>query len=391
MPGWWTLGKIRASWAQVGGDTYPYVLDQTYSFYGGGIDHLGKNLGQIKQTTNPNRDLVPLTSTETEIGLDIGFFQNRLGLDISFYMQTTTDDIMPASIPISSGYGETWINVGEVENKGYEILLTGSPFRGKFSWDIGINFAENRNKVIKISDEIDRTTGAGSAESTIRTFSAFLGYWEGEPYGVISGFKQKVVNGQKVIDSNGFPVREDSLVIIGNGIHPFTGGITNTFSFKGWSLNFLIDFKLGGDIYSGTNEIMTANGLHKQTLNGRADSLLSEGVDDTGEPLSIWVPKEVVPDYWRRYSNMSEYFIYDASFVRLRQVTLGYTFPDQWLNKTPFSYINLSFVGRNLALLYRNTENIDPESTYNNYSVQGLELGSVPPSRSYGFNLKIRF
>jgi len=391
MPSWWDLGKIRASWAQVGGATTPYNLYQTYSFYNGGTDHLGRSLGQIEQTINPNQDLVPLTSTEAEIGLDIGFFNNRLGLDISFYDQTTRDDIIPATIPQSSGYGQTWINVGEVENRGYEVLLRGSPIRREFTWDIEINFAENRNKVIKISDEIDRTTGIGSPATRSRTGDAFLGYWEGEPYSVISGFKQKMINGQKVIDSNGFPVRNDSLVIMGYGIHPYTGGISNTFSLKGFYLSFLIDVKLGADIHSGTNGQMTSKGLHKQTLTGRADSLLSTGVDETGEPLSVWVTQDKTSEYWWAYGSIANNFMYDASFIRLRQLTFGYTFPEHLLSKTPFSFINLSFVARNLALLYHNTENIDPESTYNNYSLQGLEYSGVPPTRTYGFNLQMKF
>jgi TonB-linked SusC/RagA family outer membrane protein len=387
MPGWWNLAKIRASWAQVGGDTNPYVLDLTYRMYGLGGGHLGRVLGDIRQWSNPNRDLVPLTSTEFEVGMDVGFFNNRLGFDVSFYLQKTTDDIIPATIPVSSGFGSTWINIGEMENKGYEVLLTGSPFRGNFNWDIQINYAENHNKVIKISDEIEETRVEQS-----RTRTAFLGYMEGEPYGVITGYKPKIINGEKVIDPiTGYPVRNDSLVIIGYGIHPYTGGITNTFTFKGWSLSFLVDVKLGADIHSGTNTVMTQRGLHKQTLAGRADSLLSSGVDLEGQVADVWIPREDLRDYWYRYAQISDYFIYDASFVRLRQLTFGYTFPARWLNKTPFSHVNISFVGRNLALLYKNTENIDPESTYNNHSVQGLEYGVVPPSRSYGFNLQIRF
>jgi hypothetical protein len=389
MPGWWNIGKIRASWAQVGGDTYEYVLDQTYSLHG---DHLGQALGQITQTINPNRELVPLTSTETEVGLDVGLFNNRLGLDISIYKQKTTDDIIPATIPISSGYAETWINIGEMENKGYEVLLTGRPVKGQFSWDIAINYAENHNTVIKISDEIDKSTGMWGEYTTSRSENASVGYWEGEPYGVISGFKQKFVNGEKEINPvTGSPVRNDSLVIIGHGIHPYTGGITNTFNYKGWILSFLIDVKFGADIHSGTNDRMTRNGLHQQTLEGRADSLLSTGVDETGTTVNVWVPKEELEYYWSDYRRISDNFIYDASFVRLRQLTFGYTFPNRWLDKTPFSNIYLSFVARNLFLIYSNTENIDPESTYNNLSVQGLEFSGVPPSRSYGFNIQLRF
>ena len=395
MPAWWNIGKIRASWAQVGGDTNPYNLDQTYSLIGEG--HLGQALAEISQNTEPNRELDPLTSTETEVGLNLGFFNNRLGLDVAFYIQNTTNDIVPAQLPRSSGYEATWINVGEIENKGYEILLTGSPIRGNFSWDIELNFSENRSKVVKISEELDKYRPP-MWESAHRSLLAFIEHREGEPYGAIVGYEQLKVDGNPVIDENGYPVRYDTLKILGYGVHPYTGGVNNTFSFKGWNLSFLIDFKFGADIFSGTDRLLTAAGMHKQTLEGRADSLLSSGVDMDGQELNVWIPGENLQFYWWHFvwphwgfPGISEPFIYDASFVKLRQVTFGYTFPDRWLRKTPFSHLSLSFVGRNLAVLYKKTDNIDPESTYNNTNCQGLELSGVPPARSYGFNLNVRF
>ena len=181
-------------------------------------------------------------------------------------------------------------------------------------------------------------------------------------------------------------------MILGFGVPPYIGGITNTFSYKGLNLSFLVDFKFGGDIFSGTNHVMTNKGFHKQTLEGRADGLISTGVDITGnEIISVEIPPEELQYYWQEYSKISEHYIYDASFIKLRQVIFGYTFPDRLLGKTPFSYLNLSFVGRNLALLYSKTENIDPESPYNNTNQQGLEYFGVPPTRSYGFNLRVRF
>jgi len=384
MPDWWNLAKIRGSWAQVGGGTWPYNLDLTYGIRG--IRHLGRVLGTMSGSV-PNRDLVPLTSTETEVGFDVSFFNNRLGMDLAVYIQETTDEIIGAALPGSSGYWSTIINIGKIENKGYEILLTANPIRGIFSWNIEFNYAENHNKVIKISDEVVKDIGPES-----RTRTAFVGDWEGEPSSVICGYKQKLVNGKKVIDPvTGYQVRNDSLVILGYGVHPYTGGMTNTFSYKGWNLSFLVDFKFGGDIHSGTNDRMTRSGLHKQTLVGREEGLTSTGVDVNGQEISVEIPKENLQHYWDQYAQISDNFIYDASFVKLRQVTFGYTFPDRWLRYTPFSYLNLSFVARNLLLLYSKTENIDPESTYNNGRMQGLEYLGVPPTRTYGFNLRVRF
>jgi TonB-linked SusC/RagA family outer membrane protein len=389
MPSWWNIGKIRASWAQVGGSTTPYNLELTYSLYGEG--HLGAALGQIGgkpwATPNPNKKLVPLTSTETEVGLELGLFNNRIGLDVSLYDQETTDDIVPVYIPGSSGFNQTWINVGKIENRGYEILLTGSPVRGSFSWDIAFNFAENRTKVIRISDEMDKYR-----VDRARTRDTYIEHWEGEPYSAIVGYKQKMVDENPVIDSlSGYPVRNDALEILGYGVPPYTGGVTNTLSFKGWNLSFLIDFKFGGHIFSGTNHRMTEYGLHKQTLDGRSGGMMTSGVNINGEAINILVADSLLENYWEQYVLISDHFIYDASFVKLRQVILGYTFPELWLNKTPFKFIRLSFVGRNLALLYSKTENIDPESTYNNTNAQGLEYFGAPQTKSYGFNLLLRF
>jgi hypothetical protein len=383
---------LRASWAQVGGDFDPYNLNLNYELISGG--HRNMILGTIANNSNPNKFLVPLTSTELEAGFEIGLFNNRLTTDVSIYQQETTDDIIPVSIPNASGYSSTWINVGKIQNKGFEILLTIRPVQRAVLWDIQINYAQNHNEVIKISDETYRIR-PDWYYGTSRTFDAFIEFWEGHPFSSIVGFKQDTINGNGVIDANtGFPVRKDSLVILGNGVHPYVGGVTNTFSFKGWTLGFLVDFKFGADIYSGTNHQMTRQGLHKQTLlgkTGRKYGLLSSGVDRTGEPVDVWIPPDELESYWSNYSRISEHYIYDASFVKLRQVIFGYSFPARILNKTPFSYLNLSFVGRNLLLLYSNTENLDPESFYNTSNYQGLEYFSIPSTRSYGFNLQVRF
>jgi len=391
MSSWWNTGKIRASWAQVGGATTPYNLDLVYETYG--QRHLGATLGRIAgRGTNPNRELVPLTSTETEVGIELGFINNRIGLDVSLYDQETTDDIVAIFIPGSSGFDRTWINVGKIENKGYEILLTGRPVSGSFSWNIAVNFAENRSKVIKISDEetMFREEHMRSFSES-RTRTAYIEHWEGEPYGAIVGYEQLKMNGDPVIDFQGYPVRNDTPKILGYGVHPYTGGIVNTFTYKGWDLSFLVDFKFGGDIFSGSNHRMTEYGLHKQTLEGRDGGFMSVGVDEEGAALNVWIADSLLQNYWEQYVRISDYFIYDASFAKLRQVILGYTFPERWLSKTPFRNISLSLVGRNLLLLYSKMENVDPESTYNNTNSQGLEYPGAPQTRSFGFNLRVIF
>jgi hypothetical protein len=206
------------------------------------------------------------------------------------------------------------------------------------------------------------------------------------------GFRQKKINGIGVIEPNtGYPIRNDSKEILGEGIHPYFGGINNTLSFKGFHFGFLIDFKFGGSIYSGTNRQMTRSGIHKQTLEGREEGLVSTGVNESGQEISVTIPRDSLQYYWKEYTSISENFIYDASYVKLRQVIFGYNFPSRLLRKTPFTALNLSLVGRNLALLYSQTENVDPESFYNTSNYRGLEMFTVPATRTYGFNLSVKF
>ena len=203
---------------------------------------------------------------------------------------------------------------------------------------------------------------------------------------------------QKVYDADGLPVRDGKLYVLGSGIHPYTGGLNNSFSWKNWNLGFLIDFKAGGDLYTGTNVNAYGSGLHKATLVGREDGLSISGVDEEGVPGQWIIPGTsadpaaiIVQDYYGRYNDITEYFVQDASYVKLRQLVFGYNLPSSMLQNTPLTSVSLSFVGRNLWLMYSKTDNVDPESTYNTSNGQGLEWLGVPQTRSYGFNLNVKF
>jgi outer membrane receptor protein involved in Fe transport len=385
LPAWWTAGKVRASWAQVGGATSAYKTSLTYR-----LDpaHNGYPQGFITQSSIPNPDLKPLTSTEWEVGFDVRFFENRLGLDFTYYNQLTTDDILDASISESSGFGATTVNIGEMENSGIEFLLTANPVRGDFNWDVSFNIAHNTSNVISLGSGLDRLY-----VNEPRTRWAFIYHAVGEPYSSIYGFTHNSIGGQKMYDTGGGPVPTDTISLIGNAIHPVTGGITNTLTWKNFVLSFLIDFKLGGDIYSGTNARLISWGYHQMTLEGRdpaAEKTVS-GVDSEGAPFNYTIPWDEINGYWYDYSRCSEYMMYDASFFKLRQLTLGYNLPQSILDRTPFTYVNLSFVGRNLALLWDKMDNVDPESMYRNSNDQGFDYFGLPHTKSYGFNLRVRF
>jgi hypothetical protein len=393
LPSWLSFGKIRASWAQVGNanSVGPY---QTTLLYGAGNIHVGRPLGGFSSGSNfPNPNLVPFTSTEYEVGLDVRFFNNRLGIDFTYYDQKTTDDILNASISRASGFTTTTVNLGEMENKGIELLLTGTPIRGPLTWDISLNFAKNNSKVVSL---IEGQTEVRGEEPRTRT--VFIKHIVGFPYGMITGQKQlRDPNGQLVYDSSGTPQPDNSYQIIGRGVPDFTGGLNNSISWKGVNLAFLIDFKYGGDIYSGTNVRMTQAGYTKQTLQGRAgeEPLVITGVTKDGagfKPFTKTLTPGEARNYWAQLgSRAAERFVYDASFIKLRQVTLGYTLPRKIFEGTPIRNVMLSFVARNLAILYKDVPNIDPESSYTSSNSQGLDYFGNPATRSYGVNLRATF
>jgi outer membrane receptor protein involved in Fe transport len=400
LPEWLSFGKLRAAWGQVGNanSVAPY---RTRISYGAGISHLGRPLGGLTSGENlPNPDLIPFTSTEIEFGLEARFFQNRLGIDVAYYDQKTTDDILDASISRASGFGSTSVNLGQLTNKGIELLLTGTPIRSGITWDVSLNFAKNNSKVISL---IEGQTELFGEEPRTRTVA--IKHIVGQPYGVITGIQQlRDANGNLVYDENGTPLADESgYKVLGNGVADFTGGLTNTLTWKGLNLGFLIDFKSGGDIFSGTNVRMDQAGFTKQSLIGRegespltVTGVTPDGTDPNGNPKYKPFTKTLAPgearNYWGQLGNRaSENYIYDASFIKLRQVTLGYNLPSRLLTKTPVRTALVSFVARNLAILHKNTPNIDPESNYSSGNFQGLDYFGMPATRTYGFNVRVTF
>ncbi|MEO5978092.1 MAG: SusC/RagA family TonB-linked outer membrane protein, partial [Chryseolinea sp.] len=406
MPSWLSLGKIRASYGQVGNanSVGAYSTNLNYSL---GQTHLGHPLGYFSSanTTNggnlPNPLLVPFTSTETEFGADVRFFDGRLGVDAAVYFQTTTDDILNAPVSRASGFLTTSVNLGKLTNRGVEILLTGSPIRGDVTWDVSLNFAKNNSNVVSL---IPGVTQLNVEEPRTRT--AFITHIVGSPYGMITGVTQQRNDaGLLMYDKNGAPVTDNTYKVIGSGIANFTGGLNNSFSYKGLNLSFLVDFKSGGKIYSGTNVRLTENGLSKESLQGRegeAPLVVTGAIEttdpDTGNGTGVYEPGTMTltpgqaRNYWAQTGERAEdHFVYDASFIKLRQITLGYSLPKRFLTKTPFQSVGLSFVGRNLAILFKNVPNVDPESAYSSGNAQGLDYFGFPPTRSYGFNLRVGF
>lgn len=376
--------KIRASWAQTGGDNVsPYNLSLAYGLSGA---HYNAPLAQISNSTVPNALLQPYLATMYEVGLEGRFFNNRMMLDVAVYNRKTTNDIVAAGISGTSGYSSAFFNVGEIKNSGIEALIgykVGS--RNALLWDVTANFSYNKNQVISLYKDnkylqVDEP----------RSRAAYIFHEVGRAYSQIRAIPfLRDANGQIVYNAQGLP-KAGPLQSFGTGVSPITAGINNTFTYNRLSLSFLIDGKFGGKVYSGTNALAYRYGLHKETLPGRETGIVGVGVDETGKPNNVNVPAQ---SYYQNLYAIGEPFIYSSDFVKLRQIILDYNIPVKWLggNKSPFQSASIGIVGRNLLILYKAVPNIDPESTYNNSNAQGLEFAGMPPTRTVGVNLNLKF
>jgi TonB-linked SusC/RagA family outer membrane protein len=401
-----SLGKIRASWAQVGGDTDPYQLALLYA-YAALPYTAGRNtnmiLAQAPQFNIPNGTLKPTISNNIEAGLEMKFLDGRLGLDVTYYQQDVRNQIIPITISPTTGFTGAVINAGRITNEGLEVLVTATPLKmDGFQWDASLNLARNWNKVAELYPGI-RFLNIGDA----RTGASVLAV-EGQAYGVIRGTAQLRDSSQAglplVYDARtGLPVRDPFSKDLGNAIPDMIGGFQNTFTYNGFSLGALIDFRLGGKIYSLTNANAYITGQHKGTLVGRdgarPDSVLAVGVMNTGTTAApVYTTntrRAYVQDFWSSYGGVTENFLYDASFVKLREVTLSYQLPtsaiqDSFLGSF-LTGARISLVVRNALILFSRIENVDPESNYSNGNAQGLEYNTLPTTRSYGLNLTLKF
>jgi TonB-linked SusC/RagA family outer membrane protein len=378
MPDFLNYLKLRAAWAQVGGDTSPYVLNQTYSL---GQPHNGVPQGGITQNFVANSELKPLLATEVELGFEAQFFNNRMGIDFTVYQRITEDDILPATISRTSGYLSAQVNVGEVSNKGIELLINGTPIaKPNFTWNASFNLGYNKSEVLSLINPEVHDEWLQLDQNRAQT--AYIHNIEGLPYGQVTGYQYlRDASGNITHNASGLPLRDDEagLVAFGSGVHPLTGGITNSFTIKKFDIGFLVDYKMGAVIFSGTNSWLYRRGMHKNTLVGREN-----GIGD--------IPASNISAYYNEIRNkIAEEFIYDADFVKLREVTIGYQLPSHLLNKLKIRSGKVSLVGRNLLLLHSKVENIDPESTYNEGNAQGMDFFQLPQTRSYGVNLNLSF
>lgn len=401
------FGKFRLGLAQTGNDANPYLIDPIFvqAQYSDGFRNLNFPLpGKINGFEVSNRignpNLQPEITTEGEIGLDLRFFQNRVGIDFTYYNKTIKDLIYDVPLPYSTGFSLQTMNIGKITNKGIEILLTLNPVKTKnFRWDIIINYSKNNNKLVELTQGLEKVALGGL--STI-SFVAI----PGQPIGLIEGTVPKRDSlGRIVVDATGMPIGDEEKVILGNSQYKYMLGITNSLSYKNLSMSFLFDIRQGGLMYSRTADIMYFTGTAPQTTyNDRMpfivpNSVVQNGVDANGDPVYIEntqpVDNEHLYTFWGNGGfEMDKSFLVDKSFVKLRELTISYSIPKKLTNKTPFSNINFGLIGRNL-LLWTPSSNtfIDPELTTfgNDLQADYGEFSASPTTRSYGFSLNVTF
>lgn len=370
-PDFLSFGKIRAGYSRVGQATGPFQTQLNYSL--GSTTLNGVPYGGPSDSNIPNRALKASQATELEVGTELAFLQNRLRLDLTLYKKKSTGEIVNTPASITSGYSGAVLNAGELENKGVEMLLTVLPVRSaKFTWTSSFNAAYNKSTVLSLA--------AGQTQSvyaTSRSGAGFLGQVVGKPFGQVLAYDyQYNTDGSIVLAPSGVPAR-GNLTSYGTAYHPWTMGWNNDFTLGNINLGVLIDGKFGGKIFSTTDYYATLYGLRKETLVNREGNF-----GTTASPINAQTYYGTLAD------NVSKQFVQDASFIKLRQVTLGYSFPTKLFNNH-VQRLTLSLVARNLFFFRRLTDNIDPEGSYNAFT-QGLELGGVPPSRTFGLNLNAK-
>ncbi|MDB5287479.1 MAG: SusC/RagA family TonB-linked outer membrane protein [Mucilaginibacter sp.] len=376
-------GKIRLSYSQTSGDADAYANTVYYNI-NSSIN--GTPAGGFN-TQLPNLFLKPYTLSEIEAGAEMKFWGDRLGFDLAFFARKTHNEIINSTIDPSAGYNNSYIGTGSTQNRGVEVEIHGTPVRSSsFSWTPSFNFTYVKNKIV----QTDGVTNSNIGFGTYRPLNASTALVVGLPGPqIMANDYVRNASGQIVIDANGIPLKGE-LKPMGSTIPKIYGGFNNTFNYKKFNLGFLVDYRFGNKILSATNYYSIFRGLNQMTLAGRETGVVAAGVTEAGAPNTVNVPAETY--YQELARRISALNVLDGSFIKLRQVTLGYTIPSASLRGTPLSSIGISLVARNLWTIMKHTNNIDPESGFSNaIQYAGIEGTSLPATRTYGINVNFKF
>jgi TonB-linked SusC/RagA family outer membrane protein len=381
--------KVRIGYARTGGGGPGYLNRQTYTIYPNGIQ---------RDVVSPFPDLKPELTTAWEAGTEWRFLKNRLNIDVTVYKSNTTNQLLRVPTPPATGFQAQYINAGDIQNSGVELMLNGTPLMQPdgLSWDVSVNFAKNKSKVKEILPGIDQVQLDVNFNDYLIPVAKVGGSF-GDLYAF--GWKRNAA-GEFIVAADGRPQRTDEVIKVGNYNPDFTLGITNSFTYRNIDLSFLVDGRFGGEMISASDAIMAADGTPAYTASHREPgSWLLPAVLDDGSKNATPIDAET---FWTTVSGAqpwSEEFVYDATNVRLRELSLGYRF-----TKLPVTFIKdakLSLVGRNLFFFYRGFAKVDlpgvdkrkaffdSEVNLFNSNLQGFEYGTLPPTRSIGLNLKL--
>ena len=386
------FAKVRASIAQAGNDSDPYRLSDVYNPI---TPNFGSNPLYSVPNSQQNPDLVNELTTEVEFGFLVKLLDNRLSVDVAYYDRVTEDQIFNVPVSATTGYTSKLLNAGKMKNSGLEIQIQGTPIQTEdFRWDVGLNLTSQNNEVVELLKDEEGNTVVESINAG-GTWAADLRVQEGLPYMALFG--QDYVyddNGNKMVGDDGFYEFTDDRVYLGSAIADWTGGFNTSFSYKGFTLSALFDFQVGGVIHSTSLQWSKYSGMHPETVsfNGesdvRANGMVLPGVKADGSVNDTRVdPQDYYQGYWRRAAPN----VYDASFIKFRDVRLSYAVPSKMLDKTPFTSLDLSAFGRNLGILYSDVPFIDPQVITGAGNAQGLENAQVPATSSFGFNISAKF
>jgi len=411
---WLSLGKIRLNYAEVGNSAPALTLKDTYRV---NASFSGNSMATVPDTKN-NPDLKPERQRSWEGGLEMNFLKNRVGFDLGLYKTNTFDQLINLPVSFSTGYLGKWINAGEIENKGIEVTLNGTPVKTlDFRWDVKLNWAKNNSEVKSLFQD---ATGQEVTNLQLASLQGGVSVNAriGEPYGSINGsdYVYHEDTGEKIVAANGYyEISSTNDIVLGNYNPDWSGGVHNAFAYKNLSLGFLVDFQHGGDVFSldmwyaaGTGLYKESAGLndlgnpkrdpivwanpndHSQGYAGNSGGTLNEGVHENGTPNATRVSNETYrADGWLVSPNKR--FVYDASYIKLREVTLTYTLPQQLVSKTFLTGASVSFVGSNLWTIHKNLPYADPEASQSSGNIQGWQSGVMPSTRNFGFTVNLQF
>ena len=381
---WLSFMKVRGSIAEVGNDANAYQLSTTF------LGNPNKFAGQPQfslgdQLLEPN--LKPEITRSTELGLEVGFLDGRASLDLSVYDKNTRNQIYLVPVSATSGYAQKLINAGEMSNRGIEALLTVTPVQtNNFNWTATANYASNRNRVVDLAAGVDRILLGNGLFGDVR-----LDARKGQPYGSIWGGGYARDAQGNILIEDGIPIPTDTFVYHGSIQPAWTGGLSNTLTYKNLSLGVLLDIRRGGKLMSYTNYVGVYSGVLKESLHGREvdwdnPGVVARGIDvNTGAPNTERVSSEA---YFQGLFGNVEPYVYDASYTKLREVRLGFDVPPQWLGNLRVQNVSLALTGRNLAM-WTAVPNVDPEFAYSSGNFQGIEYAFPGNTRSFGINVRL--